>query len=154
MNDNNKIEIICFSAMAGLVAGFALALFIFFFVGGSSEKTQPVVIDSPIPPPPSEEQSPQTKAAIQNIKNVFSGEDIEGRKSYYNFDFDEFLSYKIIDCKQVEGKQNEFNAVVDVKVDALNAPSFRMSFVLKDKEGGKGYEAVNLTMKRIAVEEE
>lgn len=42
MNDENKITIIVFSAMAGLVAGLSIAILVFFFMGGKSEKQQAI----------------------------------------------------------------------------------------------------------------
>lgn len=153
MNDNNKIVIICFSAMAGLVAGFALALLIFFFVGGSSEKTQPVVIDSQIPSPPSEEQSPQTKAAIQVIRDCFAGHNKDGHS--LGFDTRDVLSYKIVECKPIDEEQDKFKVQLIIKEQAVGStPTSRLDFILRYDKEFEIYVGENVEHKRIAVEEE
>lgn len=152
MDKDNKIVIIVFSAMSGFVAGLAIAILTFFLMGGKSEKQQPIASDSQIVQPQQEEQSPQTKAAIQFIRDSFSGNIKEGREFF--LDTSRVLSYKIIECKPIDEKQESFKVQLIIKEQYLGTPTSKLNFIMRyDKELGI-YVIEDEEIKRIAVEEE
>lgn len=156
MDKDNKIVIIVFSAMSGFVAGLTIAILIAFLMGGKSEKqyapkNEEVVLDNATPPP-QEEQSQQTKAAIQVIRNTFSGNDKDGQT--LNLDTSRVLSYKIVECKPINQNQDSFKVQLIIKEQYLGTPTSRLDFIMRyDKETGC-YVIEDEEEKRIAVEEE